>query len=94
MGCNAKPKNLGVMLSMDARSVRRCLNALIKNGLISRTEYGEGYEIVWPFDNFPPTTNELTSNAPYVVNQWVPLLSEYIRQQQQPALTLHSGTDG
>lgn len=94
LGCNAKPKNLGIMLCMDARSVRRCLVKLVKLGLIRRTESGEGYEIVWPFDNYPPTTRELTSNGPYVVNQWVPLLSDYIRQQQRPALTLHSGTDG
>lgn len=94
LGCSAKPKNLGTMLSMSARSVRRCLDSLTQKGLIRHTEYGGGYEIVWPFEVFPPTTTELTSNAPFVVNQWVPLLNDYIRQQKRPALTLHSGTDG
>lgn len=94
LGCNAKPKSIGAMVCLSARSVRRCLESLIEKGLIRHAEYGEGYEVVWPFDSFPPTTNELTSNAPYVVKQWVPLLSDYIRRQQRPALTLHSGTDG
>lgn len=92
-GCFAKPKSIGAMLCLSARSVRRCLDSLIRKGLIRLNEY-RGYEIVWPFDAFPPTTNELTSNTPQVVNQWARLLSDYVRRQQQPDLTLHSGTDG
>ena len=94
LGCNAKPKSIGAMICLPTRSVRRCLDSLVRKGLIRPIEYGEGYEIVWPFDAFPPTTNELTSNAPFVVQQWAPLLSDYVRQQEQPNLTLHSGTDG
>ena len=96
LGCHAKPKNLGAMLNMSPRSVRRCLDALIRKGLIRATDdgYRKGHEVVWPFDDFPPAINELGNHRAEAVEHWSTQLSEYMRQHQGPGLTLHSGTDG